>query len=51
MILASAGSDGFVRLWNWSQADACALAETHVSRSQIDPYLPRGWQPACRYAE
>ena len=50
-MLATGGDDGFVRLWNWDLDEACALAVQYVTRSQIEPYLPSGWNVRCPYRD
>lgn len=42
-LLASAGADGTVQLWNVLDIDvACELASSYVRRSQVEELLPDG---------
>jgi WD40 repeat protein len=50
-LLATTGDDYTVRLWDWDTADACEAAAAYVAPGQLEPYLPEGWEPACRYGE
>ena len=49
-LLASAGSDGLVRLWDWDVTHACEIAAKYVTRAQLQPYVPAGWEPKCSYS-
>jgi WD40 repeat protein len=42
---------GGLRLWSFDVDTACALTGKYVSLAQVQPYLPAGWDPECRYLE